>query len=124
MKSIKVLLLLILVVSTIFAQDGSIIPGQKSAIAALATQNGFTQLSLDNYLQLNYSSNLQNLSKENAVLVIQAFQSNDKPSPSLMMTSNPVQTMVQQPKPMAEKTQAAPITASILETGMAKRFYG
>ncbi len=122
MKSFKVIIFLVLMMGMLIAQDGSIIPAQRSAIASLATQNGFTQLSLNNYLQVNYNSNLQNLSKENAVLVIQAFQSDNKPTPSLMMTSSPVKTPVSPPQKKVVK-KAAPLKASILEAGMAKRFY-
>ncbi|MCF6238369.1 MAG: hypothetical protein L3J79_06105 [Candidatus Marinimicrobia bacterium] len=110
-----------LLIIGLLAQDGSIIPNQKTAITTLATQNGFTQLSLDNYLQINYSATLNNLSSANAVKVIQAFQSSNIPRPiaSTMLaspqftTAKPAIPQVEQPRPKA----------SILEVGMSKRFY-
>lgn len=122
MKLIKAMLLISLVLTGLTAQDGSIIPAQKSAVAALATQNGFTQLSLDNYLMVNYNSSLDNLSKENAVLIIQAFQSANKPSPGMVtapMTQPRPTPVAQTEKPSAKERPKA----SILEVGMAKRFY-
>jgi len=109
----------------LFAQDGSIAPAQKSAITALATQNGFTQLSLNNYLQVNYNTTLNNLSRENAVAVIQAFQSTNKPVPGSMPAQS--QQFVATPPlppvtPGPVKQEERP-RASILEAGMSKRFY-
>ena len=53
MKFVKAMLIVMLVMGATQAQNGTILPAQKSAISALATQNGFTQTSLDNYLQIN-----------------------------------------------------------------------
>ena len=128
MKFFNAIFVLLLVVGNLYAQDGSIIPAQKSAIAALATQKGYTQLSLDNYLQINYNSTLNNLSKENAVLVIQAFQSGDSPiltpipNKKAAQTVKPGVSASAPQKPLATAT-AAPLRASILESGMSKRFY-
>ncbi len=126
MKFVKTTLVLFLIMGALIAQDGTIIPAQRSAISALAQQNGFTQLSLDNYLQFNYNSKLDNLSKENAVLVIQAFQSDNKPRP--MVIPAPVATQNTTPTQLPVKATPAPkpkapLTASILEAGMSKRFY-
>jgi len=122
MKNIKSLILFIIWVVALSAQDASILPAQKSAILTLASNNGFTQIALDNYLELNYHSTLDNLSKDNAVKVIQSFQIGDKPSAELS-SSNP---MTQLTRPLAEKqvvAEAAVLKASILEEGMSKRFY-
>ncbi|NQV16239.1 hypothetical protein HQ531_12330 [bacterium] len=126
MKDTFVVLLVCVMATGMVAQDASIMPAQKSAIASLATQSGFTQLSLDNYLMTNYNTNLDNLSKENAIRVIQAFQSNTKPNPNPAITPSPapVQATVKTPvSAVAAKKSAQPITASILEAGMSKRFY-
>ena len=121
MKLIKVIVFASCMVFGLFAQDGSIFPAQKSAIATLATENGFTQLSLDNYLRVNHNSNLENLSSSNAVLVIQAFQSAQKPSPVAAPVQIPVK--VAQATPAQAKVAAPRPRASILEAGMSKRFY-
>jgi hypothetical protein len=125
MKLFRICLVLLVMFGGLFAQDGSIIPGQKSAISNLATQNGFTQLSLDNYLQGNYNSSLEMLSKDNAVLVIQAFQSENKPRPSVMLTQTPTAapTVQRRSAPVQAKKEQIRPKASILEVGMAKRFY-
>jgi len=116
MNFTKFSLLLLITVMMLTAQDGSILPAQKNAITTLATNNGFTQMSLDSYIQTNYNTSLDNLSRENAVKVIEAFQSNPQP---------PVQTALPRPaqKQAERKTQAKIIRASILEEGMSKRFY-
>ncbi len=122
MKIYSVALILVLLCGSIFAQDGSILPAQKSAIASLATNNGFSQLSLDTYLQVNYGASINNLSKANAVLVIQAFQSGNKPSPSVVIAAPPTQVK----QVITQVPGAAPVErpkASILEAGMSKRFY-
>ncbi len=119
MKNLMLTLLTCVLVTGLTAQDASIIPAQKSAIATLATQNGFTQISLDTYLQHNYGSDLQNLSKENAVEVIQDFQSSHKPVPNLAAA----QPQLIVPEPAQSVVPAKRPIASILEVGMAKRFY-
>ncbi|MCF7827094.1 MAG: hypothetical protein K9N29_10655, partial [Candidatus Marinimicrobia bacterium] len=122
MKKFRSFLVLFFWVAALSAQDGSILLAQKSAILTLATNNGFTKIALDNYLELNYNSTLDNLSKDNAVKVIQSFQFGDKPSTELS-SSNP---MTQSPLPLATKPVAPETTvlkASILEEGMSKRFY-
>ncbi|MCF7824034.1 MAG: hypothetical protein K9N35_07655 [Candidatus Marinimicrobia bacterium] len=127
----RVILSVIFILSGLMAQDGSIAPAQKSAIAALATQNGFTQLTLDNYLQINYNSSLENLSKANAAHIIQTFQSDDRPVPEaptfnnlgISQTSSSMQTS---PKSVGTTMMAQTeerLKASILEPGMSKRFY-
>jgi len=128
---IRIILVLLLMVGGLFAQDGSIATAQKSAIAALATQNGFTMLSLNNYLVSNFNSTLDNLSRANAGKVIQAFQSENKPAPAatpalMQVQSQPAAPMSATPAPSivpaAVKEEERP-KASILEAGMSKRFY-
>lgn len=112
----KLTLFLLITVVMLSAQDGSILPAQKNAINTLATNNGFTQMSLDSYIQTNYNTSLDNLSRDNAVKVIQAFQANPKP-PQQKSVAQPVQ------KRAAAKPKAEILRASILEVGMSKRFY-
>ena len=129
MKFVKAMLIVMLVMGATQAQNGTILPAQKSAISALATQNGFTQTSLDNYLQINYNSTLTNLSKQNAVMVIQAFQSEDKPSinvsasPAASQVANSYQVVTPVSNAARPTPQKEPLKASILEPGMSKRFY-
>ena len=129
MKFVKAMLIVMLVMGATQAQNGTILPAQKSAISALATQNGFTQTSLDNYLQINYNSTLTNLSKQNAVMVIQAFQSEDKPSinvsasPAGSQVANSYQVVTPVSNAARPTPQKEPLKASILEPGMSKRFY-
>ena len=126
MKTQYVLFMALCMAVILVAQDGSIVPAQRSAITVLANQQGFTAVGLDSYLYQNYNSNLENLSKENAALVIAAFQSDNKPklstvpAPTIQPTVSRVEQVVEQ-SIAAESPQ--PITASILEVGMAKRFY-
>jgi len=122
MKLIKHVLLFTFFTAILVGQDASILPAQKTAIITLATKNGYTQLSLNNYLQGTYNTTLDNLSQENAVKVIQDFQQDQSPSPELSssnpMNRGPATTSKAQPAP-----QSSLLTASILEEGMSKRFY-
>jgi len=89
----------------LFAQDGAILPGQKSAIQSLSTAAGFTSADLNTYLVQNYGQTLDGLSRTQGARAIKAFQTGS--------ASKPV--AVQQ------KTDLA--VASILEAGMNKRFH-
>jgi len=122
MKLLKCFFLCMPFIVASFAQDASILPAQKTAIVTLATNSGFTQMSLENYLQANYNSNLNNLSKDNAVKVIQAFQLGEKPSAELN-SSNPMTKTTTPPVKAKVMTQSKVLKASILEVGMSKRFY-
>lgn len=129
MKTTSLLLLTGLLAISLVAQDGTAIPAQKLAIETLATQNGFTPKQLDEYLLNNYGSALNNLSRNNAVSVIQAFQSESKPKPIVHVkpvpVKKPITRQVQKPalkKKVVPKEEDRP-RASILEAGMSKRFY-
>lgn len=122
MKFIKIALVLVLTLCALTAQDATILPAQKSAIVTLATNSGFTMLSLDNYLQLSYNSDLENLSKDNAVKVIQAFQAGEKPSAELSST-NPMTKSATVVPAIKSTPKEQVLKASILEQGMSKRFY-
>ncbi len=119
MNFLKSLLTILIMVLAIHAQDGTILPAQRAAIVKLATGLGFTKMTLDNHIQTTYQTSLDNLSRENAGRVIQAFQEGNVTS-----TPTPAATAFS-PTPQAMPLQSKPevITASILEEGMSKRFY-
>ena len=89
----------------LFAQDGAILPGQKSAIQSLSTDAGFTGADLNTYLVQNYGQTLGGLSRTQGASVIKEFQTGSAS------------------KPVAAKQEADLATASILEVGMKKRFH-
>ncbi|MCF7807685.1 MAG: hypothetical protein K9M49_00785 [Candidatus Marinimicrobia bacterium] len=129
MKTMNLVLLTSLLAISSIAQDGTAISAQKMAIKTLATQNGFTLKQLDEYLLNNYGSALDNLSRNNAVVVIQAFQSDVKPTPITSYAPTPANKPIRGPvqpaipkKTVADQEEARP-RASILEAGMSKRFY-
>jgi len=126
MKKVTLAILISVMAISLLAQDGSIVPAQKNAITALAKQNGFSELQLDEYLLVKYGAELDQLSRSNAGTVIQAFQSENKPKP--LALRSPAQEPVAQEvnKVKAPKAQQQPTErprASILEPGMSKRFY-
>jgi len=127
MKRATYVILIISLFSSVFAQDSSIVPAQKTAIKTLAEQNGFTLIQLDEYLLITYGYSLDNLSRANAGSVIQAFQSENKPAPIVDTQSDSTpevvqQTTAQKPASPAKNKIERP-RASILEPGMSKRFY-
>ena len=67
----------------LFAQEGAILPGQKSAIQSLSTAAGFTSADLNTYLVQNYGQTLDGLSQKQGTYVINKLQavSVSKPSP-------------------------------------------
>lgn len=128
----RTIFILLVLVGIITAQDASIAPAQKSAIVALATQSGFTQLSLENYLQVNYNTDLDNLSRVNASKVIKDFQSVNRPVPETVPVpgQGTYQSATDMTDPVQMNAQAKAAVkpderpkASILEPGMSKRFY-
>jgi len=123
MKLVKSLLVVMVLIGVVYAQDGSILPAQKSAIITLATNNGFTQLSLDTYLQTNYNSSLNSLSKDNAVRIIQSFQLENKPTAELSSANPMTKTTTAKPPLAMVSPKVEVLKASILEEGMSKRFY-
>lgn len=137
MKRTTQMILLCLLAISLMAQDGSIVPAQRTAIITLARQNDFNLQQLDEYLLINYGVELGQLSRANAGAVIQAFQSENKPKPIVIAppaTPAPQPTkkaappqkrstaQVQKPAAKVEQPVERP-RASILEAGMSKRFY-
>ena len=96
---------LILLISFLIAQGGSILPGQKLAIQSLSTAAGFSNADLNTYLIQNYGQTLIALSRTDGAAVIKAFQAGSAS------------------KPVAAKQKADLVVASILEVGMKKRFH-
>ena len=96
---------LILLTTFLFAQGGTILPGQKLAIQSLSTAAGFSNADLNTYLIQNYGQTLDALSRTEGAAVIKAFQAGS--------ASKPVAA------PIKPELQAA----SILEPGMKKRFH-
>jgi len=96
---------LILFSAFLFAQDGAILPGQKSAIQSLSTAAGFTNADLNTYLVQNYGQTLDGLSRTQGASVIKEFQTGSAS------------------KPAAAQQKADLAVASILEAGMKKLFH-
>ena len=89
----------------LLAQDGAILPGQKSAIQSLSAAAGFSNADLNTYLIQNYGQTLDGLSRTDGAIVIKAFQAGS----------------ASKPEPIKQKVELA--VASILEAGMNKRFH-
>jgi hypothetical protein len=89
----------------LLAQDGAILPGQKSAIQSLSTAAGFTSADLNTYLVQNYGQSLGGLSRTQGASAIKAFQTGSAS------------------KPVAAQQKEDLVVASILEVGMRKRFH-
>ena len=89
----------------LLAQDGAILPGQKSAIQSLSTAAGFTNADLNTYLVQNYGQTLGGLSRTQGASVIKEFQTGSAS------------------KPAAAQQKADLAVASILEAGMKKLFH-
>ena len=96
---------LILFSAFLLAQDGAILPGQKSAIQSLSTAAGFTNADLNTYLVQNYGQTLDGLSRTQGASVIKEFQTGSAS------------------KPAAAQQKADLAVASILEAGMKKLFH-
>jgi len=98
-------IMLMLFSAFLFAQDGAILPGQKSAIQSLSSAAGFSSADLNTYLVQNYGQTLGGLSRTQGASVIKEFQTGSAS------------------KPVAAKQEADLAVASILEVGMKKRFH-
>tara|TARA_B100001250_G_C19811978_1_gene796154 strand:+ start:2449 stop:3927 length:1479 start_codon:yes stop_codon:yes gene_type:complete len=96
---------LVLFSTFLFAQGGSILPGQKSAIQSLSTAAGFTSADLNTYLVQNYGQTLDGLSRAQGASAIKALQAGSVK------------------KPIANQQSGGLAVASVLETGMKKRFH-
>ena len=77
----KYIFLTVFLFSWLFSQEGSILPGQKSAIASLATSAGFSTEDLSNYLLINYGVELTDLTRTQGAEVIKAFQAGNVNKP-------------------------------------------
>ena len=85
----------------LFGQNGGILPGQQKAIQSLSIGAGLNGQQLDDLLIQTYGKSLANLSQTEGASVIQDLQSG------------------RISKPKAKKTEAA----TVIETGMKKRFH-
>ena len=101
----KYIFLTIFLFSWLFSQEGSILPGQKSAIASLATSSGFSTENLNTYLLQNYGVGLTDLTRTQGAEVIKAFQAGNVSKPKLIQKE-------------IKKT-----SASFIEPGMRKQFH-
>ena len=101
----KYIFLPVFLFSWLFSQDGSILPGQKSAIASLATSSGFSTENLNTYLLQNYGVGLTGLTRIQGAEVIKAFQAGN----------------VSKPKSIQREIKKT--SASFIEPGMKKQFH-
>jgi hypothetical protein len=101
----KYIFLPVFLFSWLFSQDGSILPGQKSAIASLATSSGLSTENLNTYLLQNYGVGLTDLTRTQGAEVIKAFQAGN----------------VSKPKPSQGEIKKT--SASFIEPGMKKQFH-
>ena len=91
--------------SWLFPQEGSILPGQKSAISSLATSAGFSIENLNTYLLQNYGVGLTDLTRTQGAEVIKAFQAGNVS------------------KPERKQREGKKTSASFIEPGMKKQFH-
>ena len=101
----KYIFLPVFLFSWLFSQDGSILPGQKSAIASLATSSGFSTENLNTYLLQNYGVGLTGLTRIQGAEVIKAFQAGNVS------------------KPKSSQREIKKTSASFIEPGMKKQFH-
>ena len=66
----------------LLAQDGAILPGQKSAIQSLSAAAGFSNADLNTYLIQNYGQTLDGLSHTQGTNVINKFQAGSVSKPA------------------------------------------
>ena len=94
-------IILIVFTSIGFTQNQPILPAQKNAIQALASENGYSNEGLNSFLIEKYGVGLSGLTKSQATEMIQTFQSGNLP----------------------QSVSTEPVLADILEIGMAKKFH-
>jgi len=104
-------ILSILFITTIFCFAENILPAQTDAIKTLASENGFSNESLDNYLIKHYGTTVYGLTRSQAIQIINRFQSENPPRP---LTPSFIKEEVKQDELLI---------AESLEVGMSKRFY-
>ncbi len=91
--------------SWLFSQANSILPGQKSAIASLATSAGFSTENLNSYLLQNYGVELAGLTQIQGAEVIKSFQAGKVY------------------KPQTKQKETKKTSATFIEAGMKKQFH-
>lgn len=134
MKRYAVIFSAILAVGvTLLAQEDQILPAQAQAIRSLALDRGFTPQTLNDYLVQRLGVTLDKLTRRNASMVIDLFQSSTPPSPSDVRPSEaptpaaavpPKQEPVAPPpQKVAQETKTPLLIAEYLEVGMSKRFH-
>ena len=72
MKTVN-LFLIIMSTCMLVAQDGSILPGQKKAIMAMAQSRGYSTEQWNSYLIQEYGKGIDNLSRNEGAEIIMAF---------------------------------------------------
>jgi len=103
-------ILSILFITTTFCFAENILPAQTDAIKTLASENGFSNESLDNYLIKHYGTTVHGLTRNQAIQIINRFQSDNPPRP---LTTSYIK----------EEKKEELLIAESLEVGMSKRFY-
>ena len=106
----RIITLLIIAISFSIVTAELILPAQTNAIVALANENGFTNENLEQYLIKHYGTTVHGLSREQAIQIINRFQSENPPAPLNIGYIKPV---------VVEEL----LLAQSLEVGMSKRFY-
>ena len=105
MTTLNRYLALIFLTASLVAQDGTILPGQKSAIISLAQSGGYSAKDLETYLLQSYGKNIATLTRTEGAEVIMALQN------GIEVKRTPIDT-----KKDLE-------IASLLEPGMKKLFH-
>lgn len=107
----KFLSILILISAITICHAELILPAQTNAIRTLAEKNNFSDEELQIYLIKHYGTTVHGLSREQAIQIINRFQSENPPRP----TTQSYIKEVNEPKDL--------LIAESLEVGMSKRFY-
>ena len=98
-------LALVFLTASLMAQDGTILPGQKSAIWSLAQSGGYSAKDLESYLTESYGKQINNLTRTEGAEVIRALQAGIEVRRAPTNTNKDLET------------------ASLLEPGMKKLFH-
>ncbi len=98
-------LALVFLTASLMAQDGTILPGQRSAILSLAQSNGYSTKDLESYLTESYGKQINNLTRTEGAEVIRALQAGIEVRRAPANTNKDLET------------------ASLLEPGMKKLFH-
>ena len=107
----KFLSILILISAISICHAELILPAQTNAIRTLAEKNNFSDEELQIYLIKHYGTTVHGLSREQAIQIINRFQSDNPPRP----TTKSFIKEVEEPNDL--------LIAESLEVGMSKRFY-